>query len=239
MVKTYHPDKNPDNQDWAHEKMVILNNCYKVLLEYRSQNPDIEGIAQPESPRISTNVTDPAFPYYFSESIQLFLSSICIYFEYGLDNYLLRKDGPRRFRFRECLKTLFKSIELIMEIKKMDLDDESRLKFESVMKFLLLFYQDLKKETHAEYQGAFEREFNNNNKLLSKLIQAAFLPDRSNRQIVSRDNFYLCYMTYMKLMNGSVRENQKKDVLLKISLLDALMDFIETRNSGSLSDYFD
>jgi len=236
LVKTYHPDKNPDNQDWAHEKMVLLNNCYKLLLEYRSENPLF--VQMPQTTQ-ATIITDPAFPYYFSESIQLFLSSLCLYFEYGLENPLLRKEGPRRFRFRECMKTLFKSIELIMEIKKMKLSEETRKALESVTGFILLFYQDLKKETHFENLGSLERELNTNNKLLSRLIQSSFLPDRSNRQIITRDNFYLCYMTYMKLLKNTSKELQKKDIMLKISLIDALMNFIEIKNSGKISEYFD
>ena len=31
MLYKYHPDHNPDNQDWAHEKMSAINEAYGVL----------------------------------------------------------------------------------------------------------------------------------------------------------------------------------------------------------------
>lgn len=240
LVKTYHPDKNPDNQDWAHEKMVLLNESYKLLIEYRSKNPVISTESIPlENVFTQEAPTDPAFPYYFSEAIQLFLSGICLFYEYGLDNPHLRKEGTRRFRYREAIKTIFKSIELIMEIRKMELNDETRQYFEVVMRFILLFYQDIKKDSTFNQQGSFERQVVGNNKLLFRLIHAALFPNRTNSQFFSKDNLYLCYMTYMKLIKMAIQEDQNKEILLKVSILDALLNFIEVKNSGQLSDFFD
>lgn len=235
LVKTYHPDKNPEHQDWAHEKMVVLNNSYKLLLEYRSNHPlDTLRSHEPEEEK-----TDPAFPYYFSEAIQLFLSGLCLYFEYGLDNPLLRKEGTRRFRFREAVKIIFKSIEIILEIKKMDLSKENRQPFEATMRLILLFYQDLKNEHPMEKQDSFERQLIANNKLLSQLMRSALLPDNGRRIIITRDNLYLCYMTYIKLVKSEPGELRKKTIMMKVSLLDSLMNFIEAKNSGALTPFFD
>ena len=126
LVKKYHPDSNPENQDWSHKKMTEINLAYELCCKH------LEGNLQSNQPQHKYNskkeekshehkndhhfhhkkkhqkhknkeLSDP-FAKKIASCSTKFTDAVELFFEYGLENRNLRYEGVRRFRYRECMR---------------------------------------------------------------------------------------------------------------------------------------
>ena len=131
LVKKYHPDSNPENQDWSHKKMTEINLAYELCCKHLEGNSE-SNQGQNENYTEKTDKTEKhkAKTHFYSRKKQdkretselsviftkkiascstKFSDAVELFFEYGLENRKLRYEGVRRFRYRECLR-LFETI---------------------------------------------------------------------------------------------------------------------------------
>ena len=240
LVKKFHPDKNMENQDWSHQMMIELNECYQILLNNyeilsrRIEEQDDENVPQ-------DNETDPSFPYFFNQALELFFNGCCLFYEYGLENPHLRTEGVRRFRFRESVRIIQKSIEFILKINELILSPEDSYIFDNVKKFILLFYNDIKKKPVQITSLQLNLAFDNSSKLLAQLIKSSLAPDwdKSRKKLPkpTHEMLYYCYISLFNLMKKTNSEKDKNEIMFKISLLDSYISFLEITKKGLLEYY--
>lgn len=126
LVKKYHPDSNPENQDWSHKKMTEINLAYELCCKHLEGNPESN---QPQNKNNHKKQNkkqeyEARYDYHkqkkhqkdknqelsnkFAKKIAScstkFSDAAELFFEYGLENRKLRHEGVRRFRYRECLR---------------------------------------------------------------------------------------------------------------------------------------
>jgi curved DNA-binding protein CbpA len=131
LVKKYHPDSNPENQDWSHQKMTEINLAYELCCKHlegnlESNQPRNENSHEKHKedhkteehstfshkkrqPKDKTKDLSTNFSKKLASSSTKFSDAVELFFEYGLENRKLRHEGVRRFRYRECLR-LFETI---------------------------------------------------------------------------------------------------------------------------------
>ena len=110
LAQKYHPDRNRNNLQWAHEAMTSLNIAYSTLMSYRFENPStIRTKEKPaaeekkkEQPRAGETVRQKPFISEIEEEylIQSFIKlresakeSLYRFFQYGLNNIARRETG--------------------------------------------------------------------------------------------------------------------------------------------------
>ncbi len=133
LVKKYHPDSNPANQEWAHKRMTEINLAYEQCLHnlkekdtaarpssHPSKTKEQAGVYPAFHPsyRPGPPATRPAFWKELKKTARVFHSAGEIFFEYGLENRRIRREGIRRFRYRECLRILKKLMPEILELER-------------------------------------------------------------------------------------------------------------------------
>ncbi len=135
LVKKYHPDFNPENQEWAHKRMTEINLAYELCLkklEEKTSSPPLSSKAPEAKEKINTPPASscprpfkveprPASPVFWKSLIKTarrFSSASEIFFEYGLENRKIRREGVRRFRYRECLHLLEELLPDIFALEK-------------------------------------------------------------------------------------------------------------------------
>jgi len=126
LVKKYHPDSNPKNQDWSHHKMTEINLAYEVCTEHldiksnynqelreepekNNKKEQFFGHNQKYNKKSKRNKTDSEHISNVTINKLKILTNNFIkacerYFEYGLENRKLRNEGVRRFRYRETIR---------------------------------------------------------------------------------------------------------------------------------------
>ncbi len=116
LVKRFHPDNNPGKEDWAHSRMVIINNAFEMARgALASGNPasrsDADATTRNGTPRSreAEKRNRPVLNVHDLEN--LMLDGMYRYYQYGLENIHLRSQGSFRSHFRKSLKTLKKSID--------------------------------------------------------------------------------------------------------------------------------
>jgi hypothetical protein len=105
-AKHFHPDFNPGREKWAHQRMIELNLAYEKALEYfTSLTAGDESFTKPPH--------DVSFIVKFNRAFNLVLDAVYLYYQYGLENVHLRKEGVRKFRYRDAVKSMKAAIDAL------------------------------------------------------------------------------------------------------------------------------
>jgi hypothetical protein len=147
LAKTYHPDSNRGRESWAHGIMTDLNLAYETVLDYLTTGG---GHAYAENNTASRQVRFQAF---FNRAINLVVDGIYTYYQYGLENIKLRNEGVRKFRYRDCIRTIEKGIENLEMLKMYAVSDSSRVRLEVFIGFSRAFYQNSLIDTYFSPVG--------------------------------------------------------------------------------------
>jgi DnaJ domain len=138
LVKKYHPDSNPKNQEWSHKKMTEINLAYEACCSHLEVNNEInQEIPNNQSEKDSNRHTKQQNQdthhkkkknnkqnYAISPDVykkilnisNIYINASEIFFEYGLENRKLRYEGVRRFRYRESLRNFEDAVSKTIEL---------------------------------------------------------------------------------------------------------------------------
>lgn len=124
LVKRYHPDYNVDRQAWSTEKMTGINLAYETVravlsageeaARERRRRADSEPgttfeereAARPRPARPDAPTVTPQFARLFDKPWQFFVDGLYVYYQYGLENVHMRREGVHRFRYRQAVKSV-------------------------------------------------------------------------------------------------------------------------------------
>jgi len=138
LVKRYHPDNNPGNEAWCHDRMVTINTAYDVALRHVAlqsgvaqaavpgQTPSGHSMNQRHAAPHSSQGTTPctsatsgsagAFVRACRAQIRAFSLAVEQYYQYGLENIALRTVGSRRLRYNGTLRRLLVILQELTNI---------------------------------------------------------------------------------------------------------------------------
>lgn len=236
LVKIYHPDKNIENQEWSHSKMLEINSAFELLWEYRSENKtEVNPYDSTLFENTESNLKANSFEESLSLSIHFFLNGITLYYEYGLENPRLRKESIRRFRYREARKWMEKSLRHTMEIDGETLPVHSieAETYRVYKKFSLLIYKEIQQPPLTLPNKKLESMFYQNCKDLSSLMKSFFLEqNKSNAKYKNHYNIEKCHLIFIEIIKKHGNEIPQNEVLFRITLLESFMELISLDNKS-------
>ncbi len=219
LAKKYHPDFNQGKEKWAHGKMTQLNLAYETALKFLTSQGEVK-----ESGK---KTYDVPFSARFNQAVQMVLGGILIYYQYGLENVHLRKEGSRRFRYRESLRQLERGITHLEALKPSALLDMQRENLELFINFSRAFLQNMLIEkffvpSGIEIEHRAFRHYVEGCSLLDYAIKDAFFGDRLIR--IRSGSFYqkisLSYEEFLVIIARYHQSSWVPESILKIYLLE-------------------
>jgi len=177
LAKTYHPDSNPGRESWAHRIMTDLNLAYETVLDYLTSDRHTQDYTATEAGQRNVR-----FQAYFNRAVNTVLDGIYTYYQYGLENVMIRNEGVRKFRYRDCLRSMEKGIESLEMLKVSALSEPKRVRLEVFINFSRAFFQNALIDTHFTPIGpgadiTAQRHYRNGSEHLDYAIKDALFGD--------------------------------------------------------------
>ena len=164
MALKYHPDKNPQNKDWANEQMTTLNMAYSTLMSHRfrqdnedtrSEEPAAPGSGPVRGERRSRpeksfkdelyGLQDDARREYLINSFIRYRESakdaMYRYFQYGLFNFHRREERKYVKIYNEMVLLLRRTFHSIKKLSSMTDDPELIEHFDVFSRMIFNFYR--------------------------------------------------------------------------------------------------
>lgn len=221
-VKQYHPDFNAERLDWSHEMMTRLNSAYAVATEH------LKTRRQP-TPKPPPQTRNPEFDQVFPSYCDQVIEALYTYYQYGLDNLHLRKEGNLRFRYRSSLKKLLRAAEKLTQLKAMQLSRREEHELAGYLGFAVAFLRCAKGGVvFIPSLGTFEtkahRHYEHATQLLDNAVKRAFFDThfRTPPNALSRDSLATCEQELLILRGGYAESRYFEDAAHKLRLLERL-----------------
>ncbi len=227
LAKTYHPDSNRGRESWAHRIMTDLNLAYETVLDYLTSDRRAQGYTE-------TGQRHVRFQAYFNRAVNTVLDGIYTYYQYGLENVMIRNEGVRKFRYRDCMRSMEKGIERLDMLKVYALSEQKRVRLEVFINFSRAFYQNALIDTHFTPVGpgadiTAQRHYRNGSEHLDYAIKDALFGDEL---IQVRNGTYAERMTLSKrelmtVVNKYTGSICIAETLMKLHLLSVFTPVVQ------------
>lgn len=253
LVKKYHPDRNQDISKWCHSRMTEIQDAYSNLQEWLKENSyswdeedENENSHKPtetyERSYEEVN-SDKRFTEGFSKAVRVMQSALFTYYQYGLNNRKIRKEGSLRYQFHSIERYFDKSLELLHEIarfKKNELDNHRYIVF---YKGVDIIIEDIYDERlrPIRFQNDHEKQayrlFEKSAQLIDNGIKEILFPDllESRERGKSYHNVSAAAQNLTYLLNSYQRSTWGDRILSKLTLLDSFLDIIDLRDEGLIN----
>ncbi|HEB32621.1 MAG TPA: J domain-containing protein [Spirochaetes bacterium] len=227
LAKQYHPDFNRNDESRANVRMTELNLAYEMALEYLT-SPDSENDESFYEAR------EVSFITRLNKSINRVLQGVYKYYQYGLENVHLRKEGVRKIRYRDSLTDLKFGIVSLESLKESAGSSSEGENLNLFIDFSKAFLMNMLIEKYyipssKGFNNTAHRHYYNGSVLLDKAIKEVFF---GNLFADVQDNTYynkIC-ISYEEFMVIATRYNKSvwiSETLMKIYLLEVLTKVIK------------
>jgi hypothetical protein len=230
LAKKYHPDFNPKKESWAHTMMIELNQAYETALQYLTSPHQ----GQEADTQKTYRAYRESFSSRFNGAVDKVLQAVYLFYEYGLENVHLRREGVRRFRYRESVNNLrmgIKSLEALRPLIVTKINEENLKVF---IDFANAFLQNMLIDKFhnpgmAPMENDAHRHYRNGSEHLDYAIKDVFFGDRLIR---TRDgSFYrkisLSYEEFLIVVSKYHSSSWITETVMKIYLLELLTRVIK------------
>ena len=248
----YHPDRNKDKIDKAHEAMTTLNIAYSTLMSYRFQHP---GIEEPVAPPEPQNVQPKRRPTRPSESaaqaareqeieddyiFKLFVKlrddtkeQIYKYFQYNLYNLLQRDGVYNQGIYKRIVINIRKSYHGINALETRTSDMELLEHFAVFKKMIFTFYTaseclNINDNYSNQYDVDAYRLYRKGDDALTKAMKELFY-DRHNRGFIKRELIMPTLLDaqyiFISAINGFQGSTWIVETKIKLECTDALISY--------------
>ncbi len=228
LVKRYHPDFNQDRLRWAHKMMTTLNNAYEISKKFYEE--------QRVKPEPQKEQTEPAaegragntFSETFTLGFDFILEGIYIYYQYGLENIFLRKEGSRRLRYRGSVQRIRTGINLINTIPESDLSGVEIKKKHVASSFGKAFFEYMSLD-RAFKPRSTDREFKSYNHYrngslgLDTAIKQFFFKDTLADPRKNNPDLSLVYHEFFTVLSKFPESPWINETVLRIYLLEVFI----------------
>jgi len=223
LAKKYHPDFNKGRETWAHSMMIKLNLAYEMALDFLNTSATIEKKA-----------TKKSFPGDFNGAINQVLDGIYTYYQYGLENVHLRKDGIRKMRYRDSIKHIRIGILKLEVLKEGSLNNSERNKLKIFTDFTKAFLQSMFIEKYfipssSSYENSAYHYYHNGCLVLDYSIKEAFFGDMliQIRKGAFYENLDICHKKLMIVITRYYKSDCFYEAVIKLYLLEVFIRVVE------------
>lgn len=246
LVKKYHPDKVRDYPEWAHERMAEINDAYETLAAWLAESPGVdeqpgETREQPDFEREIHRRETPAFTdraaARFYPLFNAFLDGLGLYYQYGLEKTAYRKEGVRRFRYREAIRSAEKyrdGLEQLAEKVKHPAV-QSAARFSRLMAADMIIGDPVFPPGPAAWSN-FDRRIRSARRKFDSAVRDILFPELmpSHRKGQTTALLYSSYTEFILYVTVFTEGERRKTGILQAARYDAFMDLLELRNEGIL-----
>jgi hypothetical protein len=227
LAKHYHPDFNRNNESWANVRMTELNLAYEMALEYLAA-------LDSENDETVNEVREVSFAARFNKSIGRVLQGMYKYYQYGLENVHLRKEGVRRIRYRDSLADMKFGIVSLESLKESASSSSEGEDLNLFIDFSKAFLMNMLVEKYYipssnGFNNIAHRHYNNGSVLLDKAIKEVFF---GNMFTDVQDNTYyrkisISYEEFMVIVTRYNKSVWISETLMKMYLLEVFTKIIK------------
>jgi len=227
LAKRYHPDFNRGREDWAHTMMTKLNLAYEVALDYLT-------VAKKPEEKLKKDETKRKFLGNFNRAIDQVLDGIYLYYQYGLENVNLRKEGIRKIRYTDSIRQVKNGILKLEDLKAYSLNFKEKESLYALSNFSKAFLQNTFIErlyipsSDAYEHDAYKLYYEGCN-ILDYSIKEALFGDMLIQ--VKKGAFYknldICREQFMMVVTRYYRSSWLYESLFKIYLLEVFLKVTE------------
>ncbi len=226
LAKRFHPDFHRGNEKWAHNKMTELNLAYECALRHLTSIQE-----KPRKQRYE-------FSGLFNMALNKLLDGLYLYYQYGLENIHLRKEGVRRFRYRDALKLVREGLSEFERIKCFAKYQKEAESTELFIEFSRAFLQNMlinRVYEHAGHKREYiaYKHYVNGGMCLDYAIKDVFFGDML---ISIRDGNYYTklakgYEEFLVVVTNFQDTSWVTETLLKMYLMEMLTKVIRVLKS--------
>jgi hypothetical protein len=165
----------------------------------------------------------------FNQALYVVLGGIQLFYEYGLENVHLRREGVRKFRYRESLRQVQRGIKSLVDLKAHAVLNRESENLDLCIDFSKAFLQNMLIEKYFVPSGITSehrayRHYSEGSSALDYAIKDAFFGDRLIR--IRSGSFYqkisLSYEEFFVIVARYQKSSWVPEALLKIYLIEML-----------------
>lgn len=244
-----HPDRNPGNEQKAHEAMTNLNIAYSTLMSYRFQNPGVESKKKTEPPKAaprkrtySETARQKAHEQEIENDIayKLFIKSreaanehIYKFFQYKLYNLARRDEIYNRGIFNRIVYGIRKSYHEIDSLEKRADEPELLEHFTVFKKMIFDFYRaseclNVNDSYTNQYDVDAYRAYRRGDEKLTDAMKELFF-DRHNRGFFKRQIAVINLMDAQVFLKNAIQSFPKSswavETRIKLEFTESLINY--------------
>ena len=159
LARKYHPDKNPQRLEWAHDMMTRLNDSYATVMVYRFKSASVENEGNGDehtandahgnrhrrqsekAARFKKTIERDILISRFVKNRETTKEALYKYFQYNLYNLAQRDSVLNRGVFNEVVFAIRKNYHAIKSYIELTEDDELIEHFTVFLAMILSFYR--------------------------------------------------------------------------------------------------
>jgi hypothetical protein len=237
LVKRFHPDNNPGKEDWAHSRMIIINNAFELARGSLGASKTKQTTATAESPRNQRRPERRAKPVLDIHDIEEnLLDGVYRYYQYGLENMHLRTQGSFRTHYRKALRSVEQAVSALEQrITKARASHDIRTAV-AVLEFAGCFLECMQLERHftpnanSRHVRAY-RKYRNAVELLDAYIRSTLFPELNSstrRAIVGGPG--LCEQDLLFVVCHHADSGWNDYAVLRLRLLEVFQAYLLVRS---------
>ena len=238
LIKVYHPDKNQHRTEWSHQMTVKLNEAYDLihcLIEERAKKEQ-EKTAETSKARRADPQAVRNFKAAFAEAKHEALQGIFLYYNYGLQNVHLRKEGVLHYKYRSALHHLRKGIDGISPILSQAPSEKAKNYLVLYRLFCESFFQNMKLAKIHSAGDPLElkayQHYRNGANLLDAVIKSKFLPRDFSDVMITTKSLAISEHEFMVVLTHFKTSTWVQEAISKLTLIE-LIYRLEKIKTGS------
>jgi hypothetical protein len=223
LVRKYHPDYNPERREWAHEAMVKINAAYDSALDHLAslRYEEVEA-------RLDAHIhAHERFTEVFAAVANSILEGVFIYYQYGLENVFMRRQGVPRFRFQLALRKVATGISQLERLEPPnEIDAETQELFSS---FAVAFLQCMRMDraqdpSGSRHETSAHRHYVAGSGRLDDAIRTLFFREEltSGNRLAAPQNLSVSHAEFMKVLTEHSGSSWVTEAAIKLFLVDAV-----------------
>jgi hypothetical protein len=234
LVMVYHPDKNPDNSEWSHGRMILLNEAHDIAQRHISGRTQARSEARQRGGQNSQELA-ARIHRSFQAARSAILEGVHLYYTFNLENVHLRFEGIRRSHYNSSRRDIKKGVaqlgKIFQEIPEGKLKDRIRLYGE----FGKSFYSSMSitkicpADTSLNYKAY--KHYKNAGMIIDAFIKLCFFPGEFPRQDISPKSIILCEQSLLLILSNYRETIWVPEATIKLSLLDNLRNLVDFESS--------
>lgn len=223
LARKYHPDFNTTRRTWAHEAMIRINAAYDAALNHLAslRYEEIEA-------RLDQEIqAHDRFTGLFGAVANSVLEGVFIYYQYGLENVFIRREGVPRFRYRLALKKVAAGIGQLERLPSPNHIDQQTL--EIFTSFAIAFLQCMRMERSQDPSGSSHevsayRRYDAGSRLLDDAIRTLLFRAELNpaRKPAAPHSLSVSHAEFMKVLTEHSGSSWVTESAIKIYLLGTI-----------------